>query len=256
MANKQIQGNVVLVIDDDDINLQVAKLILEKKLPCRVITADNGYDGLEILRRQYVCVVLLDIMMPDFDGIEVLKKIRADEKLKNIPVMMLTASVDKENIQQAIKFGVKDYIRKPFLPEELISRVENKLVLKNNVEVEKILIIDDNENNLKNLKRTLENHFPHEILTADSGIDGLEILNETEVNLVIANAGMRLITGFRVLDFIRRDEKFSKVHVMLAANENDAEIIEKIEKSESEGIIIFPFDEDEVISDITRILKK
>lgn len=256
MVNKQIQGNIVLVIDDDDINLQVAKLILEKKLPCRVITADNGYDGLEILQRQYVRVVLLDIMMPNFDGIEVLKKIRADNKLKNIPVMMLTASVDKENIQQAKKLGVQDYIRKPFLPEELISRVEKKLDLKNNVEVEKILIIDDNENNLNKLKRTLGNHFPHEILTAESGIDGLEILNETEVNLVIANAGMRLITGFRILDFIRRDEKFSKVHVILSANENDAEIIEKIESSESEGIIIFPFDEDEVISDITRILKK
>ena len=67
MASNQIQGNVVLVIDDDEINLQVAKVILEKKLPCRVITADNGIEGLEILRRQYVRVVLLDIMMPGMD---------------------------------------------------------------------------------------------------------------------------------------------------------------------------------------------
>lgn len=255
MANNQIQGNVVLVIDDNDINLQVAKLILEKKLPCRVITADNGYDGLEILRRQYVRVVLLDIMMPDFDGIEVLKEIRADNKLKNIPVMMLTASVDKDNIQQAIKFDVKDYIRKPFLPEELISRVEKKLVIKKDSGVSKILIIDDNENNLKELKRILENRFPHEVLTAESGIDGLEILNETEVNLVIASAGLRLITGFRILDFIRREPRFKKVRVILTASGDDAETIAKIEMSDSEGTLTFPFDEEKITSTVTEILR-
>lgn len=255
MANNQIQGNVVLVIDDDDINLQVAKLILEKKLPCRVITANNGYDGLEILRRQYVRVVLLDIMMPDFDGMEVLKEIRADNKLKNIPVMMLTASVDKENIQQAIKFNVKDYIRKPFLPEELISRVEKKLVIKKDVNVAKILIIDDNENNLKSLRRVLENHFPHEVLTADSGIDGLEILNETEINLVIAGTGMRLINGFRILDFIKKDSKLKKIRMILVANEEDTETLAKIKMTDAEGAITFPFDEEKIISVVTETLK-
>lgn len=255
MVSNQIQGNVVLVIDDDEINLQVAKLILEKKLPCRVITANNGFDGLEILHRQYVRVVLLDIMMPDFDGMAVLKEIRADSKLKNIPVMMLTASVEKENIQQAIKFNVKDYIRKPFLPEELISRVEKKLVIKKDIGVAKILIIDDNENNLKRLRRILENRFPHEILTAESGIDGLEVLNETEVNLVISSASMRLITGFRILDFMRKESKFRKIHVILVADEDDSGTIAKIKMSEAEGFLTTPFDEEKVVSVITENLK-
>ena len=252
MVNKQIQGNVVLVIDDDDVNLQVAKVILEKKLPCRVITADNGIEGLEILRRQYVRVVLLDIMMPEMDGIEVLQKIRSDDKLKNIPVMMLTASVDKTDIQQAIKLNVKDYIRKPFMPTELISRVEKKLVIQKDAEVAKILVIDDDENNLKNLKKILENHFPHEILTAESGIDGLEVLNENAVDLVIANAGMRLITGFRILEFIRKKEDFKNMHAILAANESDSETLEKIKNSESEGIITFPFNDEKIISVVTN----
>lgn len=254
MVNKQIQGNVVLVIDDDDVNLQVAKVILEKKLPCRVITADNGIEGLEILRRQYVRVVLLDIMMPEMDGIEVLQKIRSDEKLKNIPVMMLTASVDKTDIQQAIKLNVKDYIRKPFMPAELISRVEKKLVIQKDAEVAKILVIDDDENNLKNLKKILENHFPHEILTAESGIDGLEVLNENAVDLVIANAGMRLITGFRILEFIRKKEDFKNMHVILFANESDSETLEKIKNSESEGVITFPFNDEKIISAVTDTL--
>ena len=254
MASNQIQGNVILVIDDDEINLQVAKVILEKKLPCRVITVDNGIEGLEILRRQYVRVVLLDIMMPGMDGIEVLKEIRADKKLKDTSVMMLTAAVDKENIQQAIKLNVKDYIRKPFLPEELVARVENKLVIKKDASVAKILVIDDDENNLKALRRILENHFPHEVLIANSGIDGLEILHGTEVDLVIASAGMRLITGFRILDFIKREDRFRKIKVILFADELDRDTLMKIDNSAADGIITLPLKAEEVVSAVTDAL--
>lgn len=247
MVNKRIEGNVVLVIDDDDINLQVAKMILEKKLPCRVITADNGIEGLEILRRQYVRVVLLDIMMPDMDGIEVLKEIRADNKLKNIPVMMLTASTDRDNIKQAIELNVKDYIRKPFLPAELVSRVEKKLVIKKDVEVAKILVIDDDENNLHELKKILEDHFPHEVLTANSGINGMEVLRNTEVNLVIANTAMRFINGFRILDFINKDEKLKKIPAILTAPEENYEVINKIRLSDAKNFITIPFDSEKIV---------
>ena len=61
MSN-ELEGNVILVIDDDEINLQMAKMILEKKLPCRVIMCDNGVQGIEIMKRQYIKLVLLDIV--------------------------------------------------------------------------------------------------------------------------------------------------------------------------------------------------
>lgn len=254
MVSRQIEGNVVLVIDDDDINLQVAKMILEKKLPCRVITADNGIQGLEILRRQYVRVVLLDIMMPDMDGIEVLKEIRADNKLKNLPVMMLTASTDRDNIKQAIELNVKDYIRKPFLPAELISRVEKKLVIKKNVEIAKILVIDDDENNLHELKKILEDHFPHEVLTANSGINGMEVLRNTEVNLVIANTVMRFINGFRILDFMHKDSNLKKIPAILTAPEGNDAVIDKIKMSDATNFITTPFDSEKIILTVSEAI--
>ena len=181
-------------------------------------------------------------------------KIRSDKKLKDTSVMMLTAAVDKENIQQAIKLNVKDYIRKPFLPEELVARVENKLVIKKDAAVAKILVIDDDENNLKKLRRILENHFPHEILTASSGIDGLEILHGTEVDLVIASAGMRLITGFRILDFLKREDRFRKIRVILFADELDRDTLMKIDNSAAEGIITLPLKVEEVVEVVTNAL--
>ena len=119
--------SVILLIDDDAMNLKVAKVILERKLPCKVICTDNGIVGLDILRKQHVDLVLLDILMPYFDGLETLEEIRADAKIAGVPVMMLTASGDFENVKRALKLDVKDYIMKPLLPDDLIQRVKAKL---------------------------------------------------------------------------------------------------------------------------------
>lgn len=123
MDTKESTGNVVLVIDDDEINLLLAKTILEKKLPCEVITIDNGFEGLDILERQPVSVLLLDIDMPYMDGFETLEHIRERKSLKDLPVIMLTAAADKDTVIKAAKHGVESYVKKPFLPDELIARV-------------------------------------------------------------------------------------------------------------------------------------
>lgn len=127
MGYKVMRKKKILVIDDDEMNLKVAKVILERKLACQVICTDNGIVGLDILRKQHVDLVLLDILMPYFDGLETLEEIRADARIAGVPVMMLTASGDFENVKQALKLGVKDYIRKPLLPDDLIQRVKTKL---------------------------------------------------------------------------------------------------------------------------------
>lgn len=124
METKSFAENTVLVIDDDEINLLVAKTILEKKLPCTVIAAGNGIEGLAILEQQPICVLLLDIDMPGMDGFETLERIREREDLKELPVIMLTAAADKETVIKVAMQGVEGYVKKPFLPDELIARVE------------------------------------------------------------------------------------------------------------------------------------
>lgn len=134
---KRIEDKIVLVVDDDEMNLQVAKMILERKIKCRVLTVSGGKEAIEILRRQDVSLILLDIMMPNYDGIETLQEIRADKFLSNLPVMMLTASSDADNIKKTAALGVRDYVKKPFMPAELIKRVTEKLLVIDNEELEK-----------------------------------------------------------------------------------------------------------------------
>ena len=200
-----MQNKTILIIDDDEMNLQVAKMVLERKLPCKIIIADNGVDGIEILKAQRVNLVLLDVMMPDFDGIETLQAIRANPFIKDVPVMMLTATVNMETVKKAGLLGVKDYIKKPFLPADLVARVEKKLA--EELPRTDILIIGEDLKVLSNLREVIENNFHHSVLIAADYDEAIEILRGTRMSLIIACGEMTFIDGFKILTYIAGDDR-------------------------------------------------
>lgn len=109
----------ILVVDDDDMNLMRTKAILGKEYD--VFFAESGIEALNKLRYEDVDMVLLDIDMPKMNGIETF------ERMKNftddIPVIFLTASGLEDDVVSAIKLGAVNYLKKPFLPQELLKRV-------------------------------------------------------------------------------------------------------------------------------------
>lgn len=117
----------VLIIDDDDFTRQTAKSILEENLQYEVLTAPSGMDGVDKLFQNTVHLILLDVAMPGWDGFKTLSVIRDNALLRNIPVIMLTASADRDSVIKASQFGVEDYIRKPFVPEDLVGRVSKAI---------------------------------------------------------------------------------------------------------------------------------
>ncbi|MBO4780237.1 MAG: response regulator [Selenomonadaceae bacterium] len=222
---------VILVIDDDEMNLQIAKMILERKLSCEVISVSSGMAGIEVLRSQRVNLVLLDVMMPDLDGIETLKEIRADEKIKNVPVMMLTASGDVENVRRSAELGVRDYIKKPFMPVNLVKRVSDKLAEADKL-TEHILAVGDDEKALNSVREFIEENFPHEVSIAANAEDAVKILAENNINLVVAMADMNFLDGFRVLNFMANNKKFAALPFVVTTQDKLAEIMDKITKVE------------------------
>lgn len=109
----------ILVVDDEQRMVRFIQLNLEQD-GFEVITAYNGKDALEQVRTQLPDLILLDIMMPDINGFEVLKKIR---EVNNVPVIMLTAKGEEDDRIQGLELGADDYITKPFSPRELVSRI-------------------------------------------------------------------------------------------------------------------------------------
>lgn len=114
-------GKKVLLVDDDMRNIFALSKILKDR-GMEVIKADNGVSALEMLEKyQDTDIVLMDIMMPEMDGYEAMRKIREQNRLRNLPVIALTAKAMKEDKQKCIDAGANDYIPKPIDVERLLS---------------------------------------------------------------------------------------------------------------------------------------
>ena len=114
----------VLVVDDFATMRRIVKNILRQIGFTNILEADDGSTALNILKKEKVDLVITDWNMPKMSGLELLKAIRADENLKDIPVMMVTAEALKENIIEAVKAGVNQYIVKPFTAQTLQEKLE------------------------------------------------------------------------------------------------------------------------------------
>jgi two-component system cell cycle response regulator len=118
----------ILTVDDS----QTVRLVLLKAFrpyECIVLEAVNGQEGLAVAAAEKPDLIILDLCMPVMDGVAMLTKLRADPELKTIPVIMLTAESDRENVFHVTKLGVRDYILKPFREEHLLERVERIIPL-------------------------------------------------------------------------------------------------------------------------------
>ena len=225
---------VLLIVDDNPQNLQVlGSLLREKNFDIEFAT--SGKAALEWLCLQPFDLVLLDINMPEMDGFEVCKKIRADEKMASLPVIFLSADTDRESILRGFELGAQDYVTKPFDSRELIVRVKTHLALRDSLEKlervnkyleekvaertselreanEKLGMMNRRLTELDDAKSEFLNLIGHEIRTPLNGICGpIELLkdplSQDELNELL-----------EVLDFsVKRLENFSTNAILITS---------------------------------------
>ena len=116
----------ILVVDDDENILSLERTILEQK-GFEVTTAGGGGEALKLLADQAFDLVLLDVMMPEVDGFTVCRKIKEDPRLKEIPVIFLTAKGGGEALAEGFESGAIMYINKPFTANKLLTIVNTML---------------------------------------------------------------------------------------------------------------------------------
>lgn len=122
----------VLVADDDEDILQLVSFRLERA-GYTVVTAADGQQALAAAREHKPDLAVLDVMMPGLNGYEVTRRLRADEATATIPVILLTARVQEADVSRGFEAGADDYLRKPFSPQELRSRVQAILARRSSV---------------------------------------------------------------------------------------------------------------------------
>ena len=113
----------LLVVDDNEDNRYTLTRRLSREGFSNIATATNGREALELLRAKPIDLVLLDIMMPDMNGYEVLEHLKADPQLQHIPVIMISAVDEIESVIRCVELGAEDYLSKPFNPTLLRARV-------------------------------------------------------------------------------------------------------------------------------------
>lgn len=117
----------LLVVDDNDNNLYTLTRRLERQGYTELSTATSGREALDLLRKERFDLVLLDIMMPEMNGFEVLEEMKADMSLRSVPVIVVSAMDDLDSAVKCIRLGAEDHLSKPFEPTLLKARVEASL---------------------------------------------------------------------------------------------------------------------------------
>jgi len=120
----------IAIVDDEPINIKIARKYLQDVGYRNFVTTTESLTALELIAREKPDVVVLDIVMPRVDGIQILQAIRADPLLQHIPVLILTASTDVETKRRALESGATDFLAKPVDPSDLIPRIRNALIVK------------------------------------------------------------------------------------------------------------------------------
>ena len=117
---------VILIVDDEPDALELIKFNLENS-GFDVVTAEDGEEGLQKARALLPALIILDVMMPGMNGMEVCKQLKREVNTASIPIIMLTAKAAEIDRVLGLELGAADYVTKPFSPRELVLRVKNQL---------------------------------------------------------------------------------------------------------------------------------
>ena len=193
-------GKTILIIDDDPTVSELMKRQLLKE-GYKVVIAPNGKEGISLARDLKPDVITLDILMPEMDGWSVLRTLKADPEVSNIPVIMASI-LDEKN--KGFSLGAADFLSKPIQKEYLMKSIRNLIGDKENL---KICLIEDDESLRFTVKEILEKQDV-QIMEAENGKVGMNILQNEEIkpDLILLDLMMPVMNGFEFLKAIRETE--------------------------------------------------
>jgi len=193
-------GKTVLIIDDDPTVSELMKRQLIKE-NYKVVIAPNGKEGIRLARDLKPDVITLDILMPEMDGWSVLRTLKADPEVSDIPVIMASI-LDEKN--KGFSLGAADFLSKPVQKEYLMKSIRNLIGDKENL---KICLIEDDDSLRFTMREILEKQNV-KIIEAENGKIGMSILQNEEIkpDLILLDLMMPVMNGFEFLKTIRETE--------------------------------------------------
>ncbi|WP_207458805.1 PleD family two-component system response regulator [Azospirillum sp. SYSU D00513] len=263
----------VLVVDDvlPNVKLLAAKLTREY---FDVITAYNGPEALEQIRREAPDIVLLDVMMPGMDGFEVCEKIRSDPATMHIPVVMVTALSDVADRVRGLEAGADDFLTKPVNDIALFARVRSLVRLKmmmdewrlrestsghfgvieragtlqsESHERGRVLVLEDSALDVEKITETLQRDRA-EIVATDVSAKAMEQALAGDFDLVVISLTLLNEDGLRLCSQLRSQDRTRQVPILLVADEGDLTRVAKGLELGANDYVIKPLDRNELLA--------
>ena len=239
----------IMMVDDDPTILKIGRLMLKEHYDVYPLLSASKL--FEILEKVTPDLILLDIMMPEIDGIETLKRLKADERYTRIPVIFVSSIDDDKSVFEHLKLGAYSDVSKPFTAEELLSRIENclndyfpdepaKPVVEEEDEEDKkkILAVDDASDILKMVYLFLRDKYKVFTLSEPEKLDTL--LKTLTPDLILLDYKMPTLSGIDLIPIIRKHPKLKATPIMFLTSEKSPEFIKEVVRLGACDFIIKP----------------
>jgi len=201
------EGRVVLVVDDDPIALDLLERSLQNS-GVRVVTVSDGEEALSLARTLHPVVITLDVLMPGMDGWEVLRRLKADKETRNIPVIMVTMT---DNRELGYSLGATEFLTKPVQRGQLVQLLDRYAL----EDTERhALVVDDKAENREVLRRALENEG-WQVCEAENGRTGLEQFADQKPSLILLDLMMPVMDGFEFVMEMRKLQASNAVPIVV-----------------------------------------
>lgn len=231
--------NLVLVIDDDDAVHSVVHRLLAHE-GYRLVSARSGHEGMKMARELQPGMIILDIVMPEIDGWEILRLLKDDPITANIPVMLLTMLSDQA---RGYSLGADAYFVKPVERAPLMRRINRMIGRK---KVGSVLVVDDEPELLDVMERTLSREG-WTVYTAESGREALDFVDHTLPDIVLLDLRMPEVDGFEVANRLHADTQTSGVPIVVyTAHMADEDAMSQLRSSVARVLSKGQFDQDAV----------
>lgn len=269
----------VLIVDDVEANIKVLEVKLLSEY-YTVFTANTGMKALEVLEKNKIDVILLDVMMPEMDGFETCRKIKANPETTHIPVVMVTALSDIEDRIKGLEAGADEFLTKPINDTPLFARVkslsrmktiidelklrnktnaelglgESVIELRDNFSDSKMLLVNDDVVQAKNLTKMMERISSQ--IRVISKLEEIETLDSDIPDVVIISCQLEESDPLRISVILKTKEKWHNTVLMLLADEENIPMVIRGMELGINDYFIYPVEENELLARLRTQLRR
>ncbi len=217
----------ILIIEDHETNLELTVYLLQE-FGYTPLTARDGEEGFAAIQRERPDLVFCDIQLPKLDGLELVRRVKADPELRSIPMVALTALAMVGDREKTLEAGFDSYLSKPISPQAFVQHIEIYLhpqpasvpsPTTANPEIPEIkkgtvLVIDDLAANTKLIESLLE-PFGYQVYSATGMTDAMAIARKFRPDLIISDVNMQEGSGYQLCEALKTDPRLKSIPVIL-----------------------------------------